>query len=93
MRLRGLLFAIALAAPILVALYLLLALEGLLRFCSDSRAASMTAFSCGCVWHLLRYNGCCAPVAQLDRANASEALGREFESRRAHHFHFPLLEI
>src|ERR1700693_452672 len=33
----------------------------------------------------LRYNGLCAPVAQLDRANASEALGREFESRRAHH--------
>ena len=33
----------------------------------------------------LRYNDLCAPVAQLDRANASEALGREFESRRAHH--------
>src|SRR5579863_8562917 len=28
----------------------------------------------------------CAPVAQLDRANASGALGREFESLRAHHF-------
>jgi hypothetical protein len=27
-----------------------------------------------------------APVAQLDRANASGALGREFESLRAHHF-------
>ena len=27
----------------------------------------------------------CAPVAQLDRANASGALGREFESLRAHH--------
>ena len=26
-----------------------------------------------------------APVAQLDRANASGALGREFESLRAHH--------
>ena len=25
----------------------------------------------------------CAPVAQLDRANASGALGREFESLRA----------
>ncbi len=34
-----------------------------------------------------------APVAQLDRANASGALGREFESLRAHHlriFTFPL---
>ena len=33
-----------------------------------------------------------APVAQLDRANASGALGREFESLRAHHiylFAFP----
>ena len=33
-----------------------------------------------------------APVAQLDRANASGALGREFESLRAHHispFVFP----
>ena len=30
-----------------------------------------------------------APVAQLDRANASGALGREFESLRAHHpIHF-----
>ncbi len=28
-----------------------------------------------------------APVAQMDRANASEALGREFESLRAHHQH------
>lgn len=28
----------------------------------------------------------CAPVAQLDRAVASEATGREFESLRAHHF-------
>ena len=27
----------------------------------------------------------CAPVAQLDRALASGAKGREFESRRAHH--------
>ena len=27
-----------------------------------------------------------APVAQLDRANASGALGREFESLRARHF-------
>src|SRR5258708_18619036 len=27
----------------------------------------------------------CAPVAQLDRALASEARGRVFESRRAHH--------
>ncbi len=27
-----------------------------------------------------------APVAQLDRALASEARGREFESRRAHQF-------
>ena len=26
----------------------------------------------------------CAPVAQLDRANASGALGREFEPLRAH---------
>jgi hypothetical protein len=31
----------------------------------------------------------CAPVAQLDRANASGALGREFESLRAHQRHFP----
>ena len=29
-----------------------------------------------------------APVAQLDRANASGALGREFESLRAHHTDF-----
>ena len=27
-----------------------------------------------------------APVAQLDRVSASEAEGRGFESRRAHHF-------
>ena len=27
-----------------------------------------------------------APVAQLDRVSASEAEGRAFESRRAHHF-------
>jgi hypothetical protein len=27
-----------------------------------------------------------APVAQMDRANASEALGRKFESCRVHHF-------
>jgi hypothetical protein len=26
-----------------------------------------------------------APVAQLDRVNASEALGHKFESCRAHH--------
>src|SRR6266478_3592781 len=31
----------------------------------------------------------CAPVAQLDRALASEARGRVFESRRAHHFSPP----
>ena len=49
-------------------------------------AANGSAQSCGCWRHLLRYNDFCAPVAQLDRANASEALGREFESRRAHHF-------
>jgi hypothetical protein len=30
----------------------------------------------------------CAPVAQLDRANASGALGREFEPLRAHHSGF-----
>ncbi len=28
----------------------------------------------------------CAPVAQLDRAIASEAIGREFDSHRVHHF-------
>src|ERR1700761_637519 len=28
-----------------------------------------------------------APVAQLDRATASEAVGQTFESSRAHHFH------
>jgi hypothetical protein len=28
---------------------------------------------------------CDAPVAQLDRVSASEAEGRGFESRRAHH--------
>ena len=33
----------------------------------------------------------CAPVAQLDRAVASEATGREFESLRAHQ-HFSLLK-
>src|SRR5258708_34432363 len=31
----------------------------------------------------------CAPVAQLDRALASEARGRVFESRRAHHLLTP----
>jgi hypothetical protein len=32
-----------------------------------------------------------APVAQLDRVNASEALGHKFESCRAHHnFHMAL---
>ena len=35
------------------------------------------------------YNFASAPVAQLDRANASGALGREFESLRAHQI-FPL---
>jgi hypothetical protein len=36
----------------------------------------------------------CAPVAQLDRALASEARGREFESPRAHHsFVFPRWKI
>src|SRR5271154_1748041 len=34
----------------------------------------------------------CAPVAQLDRANASGALGREFESLRAHQTDFPANE-
>src|SRR6266702_3997341 len=29
-----------------------------------------------------------APVAQLDRAAASEAVGQKFESSRAHHFYF-----
>ena len=33
---------------------------------------------------------CDAPVAQLDRVSASEAEGRGFESRRAHHFDFSL---
>src|ERR1700704_5334595 len=32
----------------------------------------------------------CAPVAQLDRAVASEATGREFESLRAHHLSLSL---
>ena len=36
----------------------------------------------------------CAPVAQLDRAAASEAVGQKFESSRAHHLllwpHHPL---
>ena len=31
-----------------------------------------------------------APVAHLDRAIASGAIGREFEPRRVHHFFFPL---
>ena len=30
----------------------------------------------------------CAPVAQLDRAAASEAVGQKFESSRAHHSTF-----
>jgi hypothetical protein len=34
---------------------------------------------------LVCYNGGIAPVAQLDRVLVSEAKGREFESRRAHH--------
>jgi hypothetical protein len=33
-----------------------------------------------------------APVAQLDRVSASEAEGRAFESRRAHHFSTVLFE-
>ena len=33
----------------------------------------------------------CAPVAQLDRALASEAKGREFEPHQAHHFSVLLL--
>ena len=32
-----------------------------------------------------------APVAQLDRAAASEAVGQKFESSRAHHSFFSLL--
>ena len=36
----------------------------------------------------LRY----APVAQLDRAAASEAVGQKFESSRAHH-HFYWMEV
>jgi hypothetical protein len=32
------------------------------------------------------------PVAQLDRANGYEPLGREFESLRAHHF-LPVISI
>ena len=39
---------------------------------------------------VLLYPVTCAPVAQLDRANASGALGREFESLRAHHASPPL---
>jgi hypothetical protein len=31
-------------------------------------------------------SGQCAPVAQLDRASASEAEGCEFDPRRAHHY-------
>jgi hypothetical protein len=34
---------------------------------------------------LRMYTGKYAPVAQLDRAAASGAVGREFESLRAHH--------
>ena len=41
----------------------------------------------------INYSSCllrfCAPVAQLDRALASEARGRVFESRRAHHLLTP----
>ena len=33
-----------------------------------------------------------APVAQLDRAAASEAVGQTFESSRAHHTHFSARE-
>jgi hypothetical protein len=33
-----------------------------------------------------------APVAQLDRAAASEAVGQKFESSRAHHTHFSAKE-
>ena len=35
---------------------------------------------------MLRIYTFSAPVAQLDRAIASGAIGREFESRRVHHF-------
>ena len=43
--------------------------------------------------HRLSYNYRTAPVAQMDRAIASGAIGREFESLRAHHyFDFPVIE-
>ena len=35
----------------------------------------------------------CGPVAQLDRANGYEPLGREFESLRAHHFPSDICEF
>jgi hypothetical protein len=35
-------------------------------------------------WHLVKRNS--APVAQMDRATASEAVGREFDPHRARHF-------
>ena len=41
--------------------------------------------------HRLSYNYRTAPVAQMDRAIASGAIGREFESLRAHQiFPFPI---
>ncbi len=39
----------------------------------------------------LTFSGtCAAPVAQLDRALASEAKGRGFDSRRARQMNYPL---
>ena len=35
---------------------------------------------------LVKHFSECAPVAQLDRASASGVEGREFKSRRVHHF-------
>ena len=35
----------------------------------------------------------CAPVAQLDRASASGVEGREFKSRRVHHFFVTCLNV
>jgi hypothetical protein len=62
------------------------ATAGRVRFLSSTRhrsvgaSAALKTPSSGCTLEI------CAPVAQLDRAAASGAVGREFESLRARHF-------
>src|ERR1700733_14378900 len=52
--------------------------------CAIPRRKSATTIEAACAAGFPDVSLGCAPVAQLDRANASGALGREFESLRAH---------